>query len=49
MRKTPGVPVWQRNYYERIIRNQRELDAVRRCVRDNPGQGENDDENLDRR
>ena len=48
-RKTPGAPVWQRNYYERIIRNQRELDAVRRYIRDNPAQWENDGENPDRR
>jgi len=29
-------PVWQRNYYERIIRNERELIAVREYVRANP-------------
>lgn len=27
---------WQRNYYERVIRNDRELNAVRRYIRDNP-------------
>lgn len=36
IRGTPGNPVWQRNYYERIIRNERELDAIRRYIRDNP-------------
>jgi REP element-mobilizing transposase RayT len=36
IRKTLGVPVWQRNYYERVIRNQRELEATRRYVIDNP-------------
>src|SRR5690606_14708745 len=28
-RGTPGLPVWQRSYYERIIRNDRELAATR--------------------
>jgi putative transposase len=29
-------PIWQRNYYERIIRNDGELDATRRYIVDNP-------------
>ena len=29
-------PIWQRNYYERIIRNDQELDATRRYIVDNP-------------
>jgi putative transposase len=28
--------VWQRNCYERIIRSDRELDAVRQYIEDNP-------------
>ena len=42
LRNTPGAPVWQRNYYgamqasRRIIRSDRELDAVRRYIQDNP-------------
>lgn len=28
--------LWQRNYYEHIIRNRRELRASRRYIRDNP-------------
>lgn len=35
-RGTPGTRVWQRNYYERVIRDQRHLDAVRRYIRRNP-------------
>jgi putative transposase len=35
-RQTPGRPVWQRNYYERIIRNQMELERTRQYIRDNP-------------
>jgi len=36
MRNTPAAPVWQRNYYERIIRNERELDATRQYIFQNP-------------
>nr|WP_315862760.1 transposase [Trichothermofontia sichuanensis] len=28
VRDTPGVPVWQRNYYEHIIRNQQAYDKI---------------------
>ena len=31
-----GKKIWQRNYYERIIRNERELNAIRRYIHDNP-------------
>ncbi|MEM1043538.1 MAG: transposase [Bacteroidota bacterium] len=37
-----GVPVWQRNYWERVIRNERELDLVRRYIRDNPARWHRD-------
>jgi REP element-mobilizing transposase RayT len=40
-----GVPVWQRNYYERIIRNENELNAIRRYILYNPLQWELDGEN----
>jgi putative transposase len=36
LRGTPGGRVWQRGYYERVIRNERELAAVRRYVLGNP-------------
>jgi putative transposase len=36
LRGTPGVPVWQRNYYERIVRSEEELYAVRRYIAANP-------------
>lgn len=44
-RNTPGGPVWQRNYYERIIRDDRELHAIREYIRYNPLKWEEDDEN----
>jgi REP element-mobilizing transposase RayT len=33
---TPGQPLWQRNYWERILRDDRECAAVRRYIRENP-------------
>ena len=48
IRKTPGVPVWQRSYYERVIRNERELNAVRQYIRENPARWAEDRENPDR-
>jgi putative transposase len=36
IRKSKGVPVWQRNYYERIIRTEAELDYVRQYIVNNP-------------
>jgi len=33
---TQGTPFWQRNYYERIIRSQNHMDAVRKYIRHNP-------------
>ena len=45
IRKTPGARVWQRNYYERVIRNERELNAVRQYIHNNPGHWSEDREN----
>ncbi|HLX11449.1 MAG TPA: transposase [Bacteroidota bacterium] len=36
MRNMPGSPFWQRNYYERVIRNERELNAIRQYIYENP-------------
>jgi putative transposase len=36
LRNTPGTPVWQRGYYERIIRSERELNLTRRYIETNP-------------
>ena len=43
---TRGAPVWQRNYYERVIRNEAERDRIRRYIQANPSRWEADDENL---
>jgi putative transposase len=36
MHDTAGAPFWQRGFYEHIVRNERELDAIRRYILDNP-------------
>jgi len=36
LRDTPGAAVWQRNYWEHIIRNERALNAIRRYIAANP-------------
>ena len=45
---TPGVPVWQRNYYEHIIRNDDALQRIRIYIAHNPLTWESDDENPNR-
>ncbi len=44
-RRTTGQPLWQRNYYERIIRNDEELNAIRQYIRDNPAKWADDPNN----
>ena len=36
IRKTPGEPVWLRNYYEHILRDENDLNRVRAYIRANP-------------
>jgi len=45
----PGCPIWQRNYYEHVIRNEDELTRVRQYIHDNPLNWETDEENPNRR
>ena len=47
LRRSKGAKVWQRGYYERIIRNERELQATRQYIIDNPVRWAEDRENLD--
>lgn len=35
-RQTPGIPIWQRNYYDHIIRTDRSLDQIREYIQNNP-------------
>jgi putative transposase len=36
MHQTPGHPVWQRNYYEHIIRDEKDLNNIRDYIINNP-------------
>jgi REP element-mobilizing transposase RayT len=35
-RGTPGGPVWQRNYYEHVVRDEGDLERIRRYITANP-------------
>ena len=45
--KISGTSVWQRNYYERIVRDEDELNKIRQYISDNPIKWELDKENPD--
>lgn len=47
LRRTPGGKVWQRGYYERIIRNEREWRVTQTYIRQNPERWAEDRDNLD--
>ena len=47
-RGTPGMPVWQRNYYEHVIDNDRELERIREYICNNPLRWPFDRENPSR-
>jgi hypothetical protein len=44
-RGTPGAPVWQRNYYERVIRTEIELSRAREYIMANPARWPEDANN----
>ena len=46
LRGTPSVPLWQRNYHERIIRDGVELHRVREYIVANPGRWADDPEHV---
>ena len=41
-----GNPVWQRNYYEHIIRTEEDLNRIRQYIQDNPDNWEKDPERV---
>ena len=47
-RATRGEPLWRRNYYEHIVRNDVELDRIRQYIYDNPERWEQDENHPDR-
>jgi len=48
LQNVSGRPVWQRNYYEHIIRNERDMDRITRYIESNPLRWVDDDENPNR-
>ena len=48
LRGEPRVPVWQRNYYEHVVRNDRDLDRIREYITTNPLKWALDRENPQR-
>ncbi len=49
LRVSPGAKVWQRGYWEHIIRHDRALDRIREYIATNPARWALDPENPDRR
>lgn len=49
IRQTPGAPVWQRNYYDRIIRNAMKYNRIRHYIETNPARWMNDRNNPQKR
>ncbi len=47
LRGAKGQPIWQRNYYEHIIRNESSLQEIREYIANNPAQWATDRENPD--
>jgi len=48
LRNTPGHKIWQRNYYEHVIRNDKSYDKIRQYIIENPLYWAQDDENPSR-
>ncbi len=44
LRSTPGSAIWQRNYYEHIVRDEMELEGIGKYIITNPVNWENDPE-----
>ncbi len=47
MQNTNGEPFWQTRFYERIIRNENELNRIRKYIMDNPVKWKWDRNNLE--
>jgi REP element-mobilizing transposase RayT len=48
LRSTPGTPLWQRNYYEHIIRNEHEYHNIESYILNNPANWLTDEENIEK-
>jgi REP element-mobilizing transposase RayT len=45
LRDTPAMPLWQRNYYEHVIRDEGDLNRIRLYIECNPQMWDTDEEN----
>jgi len=45
LRGTPKISIWQRNYYEHVVRNEESLNRIREYILNNPMQWDSDPEN----
>ncbi len=48
IRRSPGRPVWQRGYYERVVRRCEDINRIRAYILDNPRRWELDRDNIRR-
>jgi REP element-mobilizing transposase RayT len=47
MRDTPGARIWQRDFYEHVVRTEFELNKIRQYVLDNPTRWSEDEDSPD--
>ena len=47
LRNTPGSPLWQRSFYDHIVRTQPDLDQIRQYIDENPMKWHLDHDNPD--
>jgi len=45
LRHSPGASVWQRNYYQHIVRDEDEMRRIRQNIAENPARWAEDNEN----
>ena len=45
IRNTLGISVWQRNYWEHVIRNEKSLENIRNYIMNNPAKWDEDENN----
>jgi REP element-mobilizing transposase RayT len=48
LRGTSSSPVWQRNFYEHVIRNEQDMQAIREYIVSNPTRWDDDEQNPSR-
>jgi len=48
LRGAPGAKLWQRNYYEHVIRDESDLNRIRQYILDNPARWAEDENNPER-